>query len=793
MPKSKCVFLFFFIFLLSIKNFSQEKDSILNVLSNNYSQEKLYIHFDKNIYSKAETIWFKAYLLDDGLPQALSKNFYADWYDDKGNFICHNSFPIFQSSANGQFVVPDDYKGKTLHIKAYTTWMLNFDTAFLFNKTFSIYQPNSTSATTKIIKPKLEFFAEGGDIINGISSFVAFKATNQYLQPINIRGIVKNAEGQVIDSIKSEHDGMGLLYIENPNSNTTYTAYWQDDITRTNYTTTLPKVNTDGIGLQVQQLNNNIVVKLTRPADASDDKKLLHIFCFKGSTTLYQVNAKLVANATRNIEIPTANFGTGIIQITVCNANYLPLAERIVFVNNNDYSYTPSVKIELLNTTKRAKNRIEISDTSAIFSNMSAAITDATIDSDSTTNIVSHLLLTSDIKGYVHKPNYYFLNTDDSTQQNLDLVMLTNGWRKYNWQKIFNNQLPRLRYIKDTCYLSIIGNTFYDGAISNNEQVIILTQNTNSLPLILPVNSKGVFKKSNVVFYDKLKLTYSFLANKKMNGNAEVVFQNGLFNAPAKSFFDSSMTIKAEIDYAYYKKLQQYEDEYNRLSKIKGSGVLEAVTVETKKKDPKEILDEKYTSAMFTGGDAYSFDVMNDMRAQSSIDVFSYLTGTVAGLQIRQNGADVDVTWRNAKTTFFVNEMQMDAEVVSSISMNDIAYIKVFRPPFFGGFGGSPGGAIAIYTRTGEDIKTKPTKGLPNKFIDGYTAIKQFYNPNYEKETVAVDTRTTLYWNSYITPNNNTHKATIEFFNSDICKKYKLVLCGINAQGKIAFIEKMIE
>ena len=152
------------------------------------------------------------------------------------------------------------------------------------------------------------------------------------------------------------------------------------------------------------------------------------------------------------------------------------------------------------------------------------------------------------------------------------------------------------------------------------------------------------------------------------------------------------------------------------------------------------------------------------------------------------------VKWRGANTDFFLDEMKSDAEVVGNISMSQIAYIKVFRPPFFGGTGGSSGGAIAIYTRKGGDVKSIPGKGLAFKYLDGYTITKQFYSPNYEIENNSTaDVRTTLYWNPYITTNHTKHKATIEFFNNDFAKKYRIILCGVNADGKITWIEKVVE
>jgi hypothetical protein len=167
----------------------------------------------------------------------------------------------------------------------------------------------------------------------------------------------------------------------------------------------------------------------------------------------------------------------------------------------------------------------------------------------------------------------------------------------------------------------------------------------------------------------------------------------------------------------------------------------------------------------------------------------------VAGLQISTQDGETVVKWRQSSTSFFVNEIQSDVDAIESLSMNDIAYIKVFKPPFFGGFGGSPGGAIAIYTRKGTDVKSTPGKGLAFKYLEGYAAHKEFYSPNYEKETDASqpDIRTTLYWSPYILTDATKKKVTVEFYNNDVSKKLRVILCGMNADGKLTWVEKMIE
>src|SRR6185503_915651 len=167
-------------------------------------------------------------------------------------------------------------------------------------------------------------------------------------------------------------------------------------------------------------------------------------------------------------------------------------------------------------------------------------------------------------------------------------------------------------------------------------------------------------------------------------------------------------------------------NEANEIAEKMKIKTLENVTVKSKTKSPVQILDEKYTSALFTG-DGYQFDLVNDPFAASSMNIFSYLQGKVAGLQVNPTSNPPALQWRGGAPQLYLDETPADPEFISSVSVNDVAYIKVFRPPFMGGFNGG-NGAIAIYTRKGNDIKSDPAKGLSNNKVFGYTLIKEFYS-----------------------------------------------------------------
>ena len=146
--------------------------------------------------------------------------------------------------------------------------------------------------------------------------------------------------------------------------------------------------------------------------------------------------------------------------------------------------------------------------------------------------------------------------------------------------------------------------------------------------------------------------------------------------------------------------------------------------------------------------------------------------------------------------SLFLNEMTSDLSMVQNLNMSDIAYIKVFRPPFFGAQGGGSGGAIAVYTKKGANVYNNDVKGLDFATISGYNSDKEFYSPDYsrydERHTDA-DYRATLYWNPFILTDKSSRRQLFTFYNNDVTRKFRVVIEGCDEQGRLTRIEKIFE
>lgn len=776
---------------------AQVLDSMMDVYANRYPQEKIHIQFDKGAYNKGETIWYKAYLMTGIDLSFISKNFYVDWYDASGTLLMHSVAPLFQATASGSFEVPANYSGKTLQLRAYTRWMLNFDTVFLYQRSIPVIQPQ---VKANIILPKTQvyLFPEGGNLVEGLNSRVAFKATDQFGDPAYIKGAIKNNHQALVDSFLTEHDGMGSFSVE-PKAGETYQINWLDENGQTG-TTALPAALPNGATLSVQPASDKAIVFVERTAKDDPLYKTMYLMAQMNQQLVYKSRINFSAKTSVVADLPTTELPTGILQITLFNANWQPVAERIVFVNNENYIFNPRISTPLVNLDKRGKNTIEFFVSDTAFANMSIAVTDADVPVDDKHSIYSDFLLSDDIKGKVHNPAYYFSSDADSVTHHLDLVMMTNGWRRYNWSDLAAQKVPNIKFPPETNYLKIEGKVYgsnYTGGESSFLNVIVQGKDSSKQFLLLPVHKDGSFEQDGVFFYDTVKLFYMLNGKRSGNSGAVVSFSNGLFNLQPR-YVNINSSLTNWTDSMALRRMQYFLDEQERLRKLMASATLKEVTVRAKVKSVLQVLDEKYATGLFSGGDSYGFDVMDDPRANGALDVFTYLQGQVAGLQINYGGGTPTLTWRGSTPDLYLDESPAQPDMIQSLPITDIAYIKVFRPPFFGSMGGGSGGAIAIYTKRGNDSKRNNnanTPGLDNTILGGYTKFKQFFSPDYDKSNDAFgdDVRSTLYWNPYVLTNKKSPQLKLDFYNNDISKKLKIIIEGFNADGKLTHIEKVLQ
>lgn len=754
--------------------------------------EKLYLHLDRESYFAGQTIWLKGYFMAGLIPSGQSSSMYVELINSENDVVLRNVFPVYYgTTVGGQIDIPENLVAGTYQLRAYSSIMLN-QPGFVFHKRISIWGKKDKKKSTDIPEgtSQLLFFPEGGNLVKGLLNIVAFKAIDKYGMPLSVEGDIKSETGEIVTSFKSLHDGMGSFPIIPLPAGSYFATLKGSD-----QKYPLPSSTDNGITFSVRTTAKGKQFRIQyNSTDAA----------FKPAYLVGQMENQVlfkhpIGGDKKEITgvIPTADFYSGILQLTVFNKDEMPLAERLTFIDNKEYILPATIKIDTLNTEARRKNRFSISLTDTIIGNFSVSVTDADSEDEPlrSQTIHSWLLLNADLRGYIHNPSYYFNNQSDSAQAALDLVMMTHGWTRFKWTDVARDKLPPARY-KDPGYITLSGQILLEGTkkpLANRDVIMMrsavdTTVTKRGATTLLQTDSTGRFKLDSLFFTDKNKILFSEVRGNKskfIRVKLDADSLNRKFSVePVPMPQDSSAILKnTAIANAY--------DEY-----VKAQGlVLENVVVKVRQKSEVEKLDEQYASGLFSGGiNSRTLDLRNEVFGG---DIFQYLQGRVAGLTVNGTPGNYVLSYRGGglgggNVALFLDEMPIDAVMIEGIPIAELAFIKLMPNSV-----ATPGGgtALAIYRKKGADLRAVMESPTDIVNYNGYTVIKEFYNPDYDKQpdNSKADKRMTLNWNPAIFLAEVNPTIPVIFYNNDQTRRFKIVAEGITNDGRMLMIEQIIE
>ena len=362
----------------------------------------------------------------------------VDLIDEDNTIIASRKHKLIEGQGEGNVIIPNDLPEWKYQLRAYTNWMRNFDDNFFFTKTIQLLNTKKKTNTQLRADNKIDvqFFPEGGYAVNGLNGKITFKAIGSDGYSREVKGIIKNSKGETVVPINTIYQGMGFFTL-NPQPNETYSAVLDDGSIHK-----LPETQNEGYSILIDNLDaNNIKVKVQ--ASNVLRSKPFYIIGTINNEKYYQGKFAFNAQSVFNFEIPKNKFPSGVMTLTLFDEQMRPWSERPVFVNNNE-ELIIQAELEDFNFGKREKVKLKVNLKDVygtpLSTNFSIAITDAdrVYKNSFGTNILTHLLLESNLKGHIENPGYFFSDNKRSTRAKLDLVMLTHGWRKYNWQELEN-------------------------------------------------------------------------------------------------------------------------------------------------------------------------------------------------------------------------------------------------------------------------------------------------------------------------------------------------------------------
>jgi hypothetical protein len=805
----KSLLALFSVCLLTINSHAQFPTEKLGNWAAGSPIEKLYLHCDRDEYLAGQTVWFKAYLYSEFLPNDKASVVFIELINSSSGIISRKNLPVAMAVSRGQFELPDTLSSGKYIIRAYTATMLNQDPDFIYKKSITITGKEKKNAVVSQPgkKIRMEFFPEGGNFVAGMANTMAFKATDEEGWPVYVEGVLKNSKEEAVTEFTSYHDGMGMIDVTTAEKETYYVTL-KNDPSGQRYP--LPEVISKGIVFRLLNGDDGIHFEIFQPKNDP---------VFQAAYMIGQIQHNVVfkqplkgAVTTLSGLIKTSNLTSGILHITVFNKDGLPLAERLAFIDNKEYILPARLLTDTVNFSARGKNHFTLAFTDTVMGSFSVSITDPAYSAAGLreNNIISSLLLTADLKGYIHNPGWYFSSVNDSMKYALDLVMMTNGWRRFKWNQLISDPLPASKY-KDPKYITLAGQVTLEGTkkpFADKDMLLFIVGADSSRNMqMIKTDANGYYDADSVLFFGKAHILFSDIRGKKsrfvdIRPGADSLNRRYPVPLPESKnllFWQQPADNRNEL-------AKKLADEYDAF--VRASGVvLSEIVVKSRKKTPLEELEEKYASGAFSGDTRKTFDLLNTDDGKSYLNIFDYLQDRVPGLTAIKNEitGEYEVYYRQTATIsalgnqamdIFLDEVLLaDASAVSYIPVSQIAMVKVYST-FVGSTGGGAGGAVAIYLKKGADyFSSLPSAGEIIAY-NGFSIIKEYYSPDYSvpavKNNTTPDHRITLEWNPDIYVAGVNTKIPVRFYNNDRTKSFKVIVEGMTTDGKMLMIEKII-
>ena len=793
--------IFFLILFFSQISYSQTPEQLLEKTKLNYTAEKIFIHYDKQSYIAGDTIWFKAYILDGFLPSRKSTVLNVEMLSDSGKVIGRKILPISASMAANAFELPSNLQQGSYTITAFTGLMMNFGTSNYYNKQINIYNPaNLKTAIDATFNPEVKFFAESGNLVANLDNTVAFKCVDNNGLPLNVAGKIINATGQEKAQFKSTHDGMGKFNFT-PILGEKYFAECLIDAS-TKKTVALPAITLNASLMKLTFSEGKSYLEINNTNVSDNTKKPAFVLGVEENMIAFKIQLNENELVTK-VELPTADLPSGILKITLFSKENQPLAERLAFINTDDYEVKTKLETNTLGTTARAKNNFTFLVDDTTVGSYSVAVINAELEIENIEgedNIISRFLLTDNLRGKINNPAYYFENNDEVHAKNLDLVMLTNGWRRYSWTEILTNKFPEMVY-KDPNYITLFGSAFapYTTNPLKEASLLFFVKTNDSIPDIInkATNAVGDFEIPGMLFEDSATffIQNSNARDKRINLKLKSPSLSNLFSINKKNI-------------PYYNFIKPNSNQFTQIAKmvnvknteIKNVQLLESIQLTTKAKTAMQQYEKKYVKGLLGSSSARTLDFLTD-PPRSGVNILDYLKARLTGVTITGGPVNYNINYRNTSSltggqipmAIFLDEYPVDVSMVATMPADDFAIVKVFSNGPLAGVGG----ALALYTNKDKKGKSSAYSSFSEAIIEGFAITKEFYSPNYDvsftNNNTLNDNRTTIYWNPYLVNNKDYKQINFSFYNSDYAKKFKIVLEGLTKDGRLVHFEKIVE
>ena len=624
----------------------------------------------------------------------------------------------------------------------------------------------------------VKFFPEGGALINIPHQNVAFKAQGADGFSKEIEGFLFNSKREILTNFRSEHNGMGIFTM-NPVNNETYyvTVRTNDSITKR---FDLPAIEPKGISITMSHYKQEIRYEIQKTEATEWPQKLFLLAHTRGKLAILQpINPKRTFGKMND-----SLFTEGITHFMLIDEQGNALSERLIFVPDHKPNQW-QITTDQPTYGKREKVSLQItakdSEGNPVEGTFSVSITDRkSIQPDSLAdNILSNLLLTSDLKGYVEDPAFYFLNQDARTLRSIDYLMMTHGWRRHKMENVLRTpSLNFTNYIEKGQTISgrIMG---FFGANVKKGPICVLAPKYNIIATT-ETDEKGQFIV-NTSFRDSTTFLVQARTKKGFAGVDILMDPPQYPVATHKAPYFNGATTFME-DYLMNTRDQYYMEGGMRVYNLK------EVTVTAKRERPS-------SKSIYTGG-INTYTVEEDRLqgyGQTAFDAASRLPSVTI-----TNGSEIHIRNNSEPAIIVIDDIVYEdaSDILKDIQVSDMSSISLLRGADAVILGPrASGGAVVITLKDPRNLPARPAQGIITYTPLGYSESVEFYHPTYDtpekKNAQRSDFRSTVYWNPELRLDAE-GKATIEYYTPDSTAPEDIIIEGVDKNGKVCRILQTI-
>ena len=842
--------------------FSRIKDFILTLqdFSKNIPQEKVYLHFDNTSYYQEDNIWFKCYIVTSGEHQLswFSKTLYVELLNPGGEIVDKRILKIENGQCHGDFTLNHNpfYSG-FYEVRAYTKYMLNFGDDVIFSRLLPVFDkpkiegnyeekdmlrytrsgpagnyPMKREQLPKEKKVNLRFFPEGGNLIQGVASRIAFEATDEVGKLINVTGVVMDATKQELCQIVATHEGRGVFtYTPVPYADKRRKDIAEVEYSGKKYQFDLPPGLPKGVVMEEDNLtySDSIVISLQKNENTLDE--MFGVVVVSGGKLQKYYCGYIEDNEKTIFKIDKTQLPSGVSQIVLFNGNGEIVCDRLIFTRkDNTLNIKAKTGKSVYKPNELVNMELSVIDKEAnpVNTNFSLSVRDGANHVNGNHNILTDLLLMSEIKGYVSNPSYYFENEDDTHREALDVLLMVQGWRRYSWKQMAGVDSLDLKYFpeqsiethgqvvtfaknkpKQNVDVSLLlkksdeDRVFFKSVVTDQQGCFSFESNVyGKWSMILSVTEKGR-KKDYRILVDRVfspePKRYRFEDLQISIAKKDTVIMNDE-ETPDDDFEDDTKSFTAV-----------YADSLEKLGIDKRIHYIPEVTIKEKKRNKgKDIYHNRSTSIAYYDM-ASEVDDIYDRGIDISDNIHEVIVNmnkdftigrrTIIDEMYVDRGQTFEYLSFKGKPVLFVVDYQrrsvstledvfayrlIPLNAIKSIYINTTTSAKCEysdpRIPCF--HAASMFGCVVFIETLDGRIPVEGGKGVRKTWLDGYSNVRDFYSPNYSELPPGPDYRRTLYWNPLVFPDEK-GKAKIQFYNNSSCTNFNISAETVTPEGMI--------